>query len=112
MKLKLLITATLIGLALPVAADFTTIEQAYEVALSEVRLPQSESGTMAFKQCETCDFVTKRVSPETRYELNGRAIPLAKFRIAVSRVPDRDTQPVTVLHHLEMDRITVVSVYL
>lgn len=112
MKLKLFITATLLGLALQAAADFTTIEQAYEVALSEVRLPQSESGTMAFKTCGTCDFMTKRVTPETRYVLNGQAMPLAKFRIALSRVQDRDAQPVTVLHHLDMDRVTVVSAYL
>jgi len=112
MNLKLFITATLLGLSLQAAADFTTIEQAYEVALSEVRLPQSESGTLAFRKCDTCDFVTKRVTPETRYELNGHAMPLDKFRVAMSRVQDRDAQPVTVLHHLEMDRVTSVSVYL
>jgi len=112
MKLKLLIAATLLGLALPAAADFTTIEQAYEVALSNIRLPQYESGTIAFKPCDSCEYRTERVTPETRYLVNGRAMPLPKFRIAVSRVSDRDAEAVTILHHLKSDRVTEVSVYL
>jgi hypothetical protein len=112
MTRKLLITATLLALALPAAADFRTVQLAHEVALSEIRLPQSESGTLAFRTCDSCDFRTERVTPETRYLLNGKAIPLEKFRIALSRVQDRESMPVTVLHHLEKDRITQVSVYL
>jgi len=112
MKLKPVIIATLLGLALPAAAQFTTIEQAYEVALSNVRLPQSESGTIAFKPCDSCQFQTERVTPDTRYLVNGHALPLAKFRIAVSRVADRDAEAVTVLHHLKSDRVIEVSVYL
>lgn len=112
MRLNLVIAVTLLWLALPAAADFTTVEQAYEVALSNVRLPQSESGTIAFKTCDSCDYRTERVAPETRYLVNGRAMPLQKFRIALSRVADRDAEAVTVLHHLKDDRVTEVSVYL
>lgn len=112
MKLKLIIALSMLGLALPAAADFVTIEQAYEVALSEIRLPRSENGTIAFRECATCDFQTKRVNPDTRWLLNGRPVTLQTFREAVSRVADRKNEPVTVLHHLENDRVTAVSVYL
>ena len=112
MKLKLFITSLALGLALPAAADFVTIEQAYEVALSEIRLPRSENGTIAYKECSTCNFQTKRVDPDTRWLINGRAVPLQKFREAVNRVTDRNNEAVSILHHLERNRVTAVSVYL
>ncbi len=112
MNLKLLIAALMLGLALPATADFVTIEQAYEVALSDIRLPQSDSGTIAFKECETCNFQTKRVDADTRWLINNRAVSLQKFREAVNRVTDRNSEPVSILHHLESNRVTAVSVYL
>jgi hypothetical protein len=112
MKRKLFIAALMLGLALPAAADYTTIQQAYECALSEVRLPRNEAGTIAYKECATCDYVTKQVDANTRWLLNGRAVPLEKFREAVDQVQDRESEAVTVLHHLERNRVTQVSVYL
>ena len=112
MKLKLFIIAMCLGLALPATADFVTAQQAYEVALSEIRLPRSENGTIAYKECSTCNFQTKRVDPDTRWLINGRAVPLQKFREAVNRVTDRNNEAVSILHHLERNRVTAVSVYL
>jgi len=73
MKTKLLIAIAMMGLALPVAADFTTVQVAYEVALSEVRLPRNEKGTIAFKECDDCEYQTKRVSADVRYRVDGRS---------------------------------------
>ena len=112
MKRKLFIAALMLGLALPAAADFVTIERAYEVALSEIRLPRSENGTIAFKECDTCNFETKLVDANTRWLVNGRAVSLQKFREAVDRVADRDNEAVSISHHLETNRVTAVSVYL
>ncbi len=112
MKLRLFFAAMLLGLAMPATADYVTIELAYEVALSEVRLPRSEAGTIAFRECGRCEFRTKRVDPETRWVVNGRTVTLRKFQEAVSQVADRSAEAVTILHHLERNRITQVSVYL
>ena len=112
MKTKLLIAAAMIGLAMPAAADFTTVQLAYEVALSEVRLPRNENGTIAFKECEDCEYKTKRVSANIRFLVDGRSVSLAKFRQMTDRVADRDNEAVTILHHLEDNRVTEVSVYL
>ena len=112
MKLKLFIIAMCLGLALPATADYLTIEQAYEVALSDIRLPRSESGTIAYKECASCDIRTTRVDGETRWLVNGKAVSLKKFREAVSRVADRENEAVSVLRHLERNRVTEVSVYL
>ena len=112
MKLRTFIIAICLGLALPAAADYVTIEQAYEVALSDIRLPRSESGTIAYKECQTCETHTSRVDANTQWLVNGRAVSLKKFREAVDEVVDRDNEAVSVRRHLETDRVTAVSVYL
>ena len=112
MKTKLLIAIAMMGLALPAAADFTTVQIAYEVALSEVRLPRNEKGTIAFKECADCEYQTKRVSADIRYRVDGRSVSLEDFRQMTDRVVDRDNEAVTILHHLEDNRVTEVSIYL
>jgi hypothetical protein len=57
MKFKALIAAIVLGLTLPVFAQFRTIEEAYEVRLSDLRLPQNEAGTVAYKTCDTCPYL-------------------------------------------------------
>ena len=112
MKLKVLITAALLCLALPAAAEFKIVQDAYEIALSDLRLPRNESGTLAFKECESCDFITVRVGADTRYQINGKAVPLKEFRAAMAKVVDRDNEAVTVLRHVKRNQVTAVSVYL
>ena len=112
MKLKVLITAALLCLALPAAAEFKIVQDAYEIALSDLRLPRNESGTLAFKECESCDFMTVRVGAYTRYQINGKAVPLKEFRAAMAKVVDRDNEAVTVLRHVKRNQVTAVSVYL
>ena len=112
MKRILFIAALMLGLALPAAADYVTIERAYEVALSDMRLPRSVNGTIAYKQCRTCTYETKQVDASTRWVLNGQEVPLKKFLEAVSHVTEPQNEAVTVLHHLERNRVTAVSVYL
>lgn len=112
MKFRVLIAATLLSLALPASADFTVVQEAYEVALSNLRLPLSESGTLMFRKCDSCDYVTVDVGADTVYRIDGQVLPLTRFRDAVAKVSDRDHVPVTVLHHLERNQVTGVSVSL
>ena len=112
MKFKILIAAALLSLALPAAADSTTVQQAYEVALSDLRLPRAHRGTIAFKECDRCDYRRMRVSADTQYKINGQAMPLKKFRAAMAAVEDRENEAVTVLHHLKRNQVTAVSVSL
>lgn len=109
MKTRIFIAAIILAIALPAAAQFRTVQQAYEVQLTNVRLPQSDAGTLGFRPCAGCDFVTKRLSEDASFVLNGRSMSLEKFRRGLARVKRRQTQWVTVLHHLEQDRITKVE---
>ena len=112
MKLKLFIAAMMLALAFPATADRAVVQEAYEVALSDLRLPRAEGGTIAFKECDSCDYRRLRVSAGTTYRINGQAVPLPKFRATMRKVAERETQPVTVLHHLKLNQVTDVSVNL
>ena len=110
MKFKVLIAAIILGLALPAAADFKTVAEAYEVSLKDLRVPQSESGTVSYKTCDACSHQVKRVGEGTQWVLNGKSLSLAKFRRGLLSIRDREATSVTVLHHLEKDRVIRVEV--
>ena len=112
MKPRLMITAALLALALPTAAEFRTVQEAYEVALSDLRLPRAEGGTIVFKECANCEYVRYQVGADTQYRINGKAVPLVTFRAAMSKVADPDSEAVTVLRHVDTNQVTAVSVYL
>jgi hypothetical protein len=112
MKLKLIIAATMLGLAMPAAADYETNYEAYEVWLSDIRLPQSETGTITFKPCSSCEFRTHYIDSNIRWLLNGAAVSFEEFQAATRRVTERNTKSVTVLRNPGSDRVTRVSIYL
>ncbi len=112
MQLRQLLALVLLGLSLAAAADFRTITEAYEVDLSDLRLPGSENGTLTFRQCSDCAAQTLRVSGKTRYLINDRDFALAEFKEQLKRVRNRKDQIVSVLHHLESNTIKAIKVWL
>ncbi len=112
MKIRAMIAAIVLALAAPVYAQFSTVALAHEVNLNDVRFPQSTSGTIGFKPCAECEYATERVSADTRWVLNGQPVTLERFRAALANITNRNTEIVTIVHHLEEDRITEVSIYL
>jgi hypothetical protein len=112
MKLKIIVTALVLSLALPAAAQFTTISEAYEIALSDIRLPQRNTGTVAFKKCADCRYETKRVDASTVWEINGQSMSLEAFRKALRNVDNPEDETIQVLHHLESDRVKKVWILL
>ncbi len=111
MKFKVLIAAIILGVALPAMAQFRTVSKAHEVRLSDLRLPQNDGGTVAYKPCDECPYETKRTSSDAQWILDGNSLPLDKFKRSLMSITDRRNTAVTVLHHLESDRVTRVSVH-
>jgi hypothetical protein len=99
-------------ICLPAMAEFTTVAEAYEVALNDFTAPASAHGVVAFKPCGECALQSVRVTPDTRYVLNKRDVRLQEFRNAVAGVTNRDTAGVTVMHHLASDTVTSISITL
>ena len=112
MRIRKLLVLVLLGLSLAAAADFRTITEAYEVYLSDLRLPVSENGTLTFKQCSDCEIQTLRVTGQTRYLINDRDFALAAFKEQLKGVRNRKDPNVSVLHHLESNTIEAVKVWL
>ena len=112
MKFKVMIAAALLCTSLSAAADSAVIQEAYEIALSDLQLPSDGSGTIAFKKCRSCEYISVRVGADTSYKINDEAVPLKRFREMLSIVENRDAQPVTVLRHVERNQVTAVFVKL
>ncbi len=112
MQIRKLLALVLLGLSLSAAADFTTIMEVYEVELSDLRLPGTEGGTLAIKECDACEVQTLRVSGGARYVLNNRDVTLVEFKKAVSLIRNREDVIFDVVHHLESNTITAVKVSL
>jgi len=111
MRFAVFLATVTFALSLPSMAQFRTIAEAYEVRLSDLRLPQSESGTVAYKTCDACAYESKLVSSDVQWILGGRSLPFDEFRYNLAAVTDRENTPAMVLLHLESDRVTIVSVY-
>jgi hypothetical protein len=109
--MKRLRTLTLVLLCFAGAAmavEGTVISRAYEIGLDQFQAPATPNSRAFFRPCQECDRQSARVTPDTRYSVNGKAVGLTDFRKAILLVQDRRNAMVTVLHHLESD--TVVSI--
>ncbi len=112
MHIRRLLILVVLGLSLAAAADFRTITEAYEVDLSDLRLPGSENGTLTFKRCSDCEAQTLRVTGKTRYVINDRDFALSEFKEQLKRVRNRKDQNASVLHHLESNTIKAIKLWL
>jgi len=110
MNIKLLITILLLSFGFAASAENTVISMAYEIYLSNFRAPVTANGGVTFKECEQCEQRSVRVTPDTRYAINGKAVRLEDFRKAVSQADDRDETVVIVLHHLESNTVESLNV--
>ena len=110
MKMRVTTACVLLMLSLPVAAEFKTVSLAYEITLSDFRVPATPSSGVILRECADCEMRAIRVTPHTRYLVNGQAVELKDFRKAVFQVRDRQNTFLTVLHHLESDIVVSVAV--
>ena len=102
----------LIFISLSAAAEFEAVTRAYEITLSEFRVPATANSALSFKQCSSCDIETIRVTNRTRYIVNNEHLELLEFKKVISRVRDRENKGIIVEHDLESDTIVAVSISL
>jgi hypothetical protein len=110
MKIKNLFAIALLSISF--AATGQVISQAYEIALGDFRAPVSQNGVVVFKECADCKQLLVRVTPATRYVINGKSVRLDDFRKIIGRAGSHESGDVTVLHHLESDTIKSITVSL
>lgn len=80
---RFLISALLLTLGLAGPATATRVmyqpEDAYELSLGEVSLPQRVGGSVIFKACPECKTVGLRVTTDTRYFVKGQEVTVGEL---------------------------------
>ena len=74
----------MLGLSLPAMAQMTTLIESVEASTSVINVPTTPNGRLSFKPCaERCDadYISVRLTPETRFLVNGQAVSFAEFRM-------------------------------
>ena len=112
MKIRRILVALMMTISLSAVAEFTTVELAYEINLENLTVPVTSSGSLIFKECDDCDAKVVRMTRNTRFVVNGETVDLKEFRKSVFQIRDRAAGSVIVMHHLESDTVTSVSVTL
>ena len=100
----------LVAASAPATAEFVTVAEAYEVALSDFQAPATRNGGISFSTCEDCDRMRLRVGPSTVYVVNGNTVRFEKFREALLLVRDRSKPTVVVKHHLETNEVLSIKI--
>ena len=99
-------------ISLAANAEFRTITRAYEIALSDMRVPGTSSGSLIFKKCADCESQVVLMTNRTQFIVNGQDVGIKEFRKNIFRVRDRRREVIIVKHHLESDTITSLRVTL
>lgn len=104
----------LVSLSISVTAAHATrvleiLERSYELALSDVTLPQTSTGAIAFKACERCARESMPVSNSTRYLFGGREVTLPELRQEAARIKAARSDLDTTMVGLHYDPETKVA---
>ena len=96
--------------ALALIASSASVAESFELDLTQLRLPATASGSIAYKTCDSCGFARSQTSENTVYEINGNAVSFDQFRRAANGASNKEKALVTVLVDDDSGRITLVSV--
>ncbi len=94
------LTLAFAGLA---QAGMRTVEEAYELDLTQVILPAHSADRVTLKECDDCFTVQLQADDGTSYHLGFRspAVTLQTLIAAVDAVSDREHTPVYVMYRPE-----------
>lgn len=110
MHIRIILAAILVGTGSLASADFRTIEQAYEVPLSLLRVPASTSGTVVFRECVECELFQVPATGNTEFLIDGKPVLLKDFRKVLFKIRDRESKTITVRRNLQSNTITAIKV--
>ena len=94
----------------PALGDLKTLVEAKETNPSFMNVPTSENGRMTFKTCEDCEFISVRLTPETRYYLRGETLTFSAFRTGFNSLRRSTEDYALVTYDTETNTVTSVRV--
>ena len=109
MHIRIILATIALGFGQVAAADFTTIEQAYEVPLSLLRVPASTNGSVMFRECAECQQFSVPVNGNTQFLIDGKPVLLRDFRKTLFKIRDRESEIITVRRNLRLNTVTAIK---
>jgi hypothetical protein len=99
-----------LSLSTPARAVLETIEEAYELALLQVRMPASSGDSVVIRKCGTCEPVRLRTNANTTYHVGHGTppVPLAEMNRTIASITDRDSAAIVVFYEPESLVVTRV----
>ena len=103
---KILLTAV----ALMTIASANAAPEAYELNLTDIRLPVSVSGMVTFRACDDCRFQQALAVEDARWVLNGSPTTFDGLREGIARATRPARSSVTLTYDEDANRITKIKV--
>lgn len=69
-------------MSMPALGDIRTEVDAREVQPSNMTVPSSTNSRISYRVCDACDLETVRLTPATRFLINGELLEFSEFRNA------------------------------
>lgn len=113
MMLAVLALAISGGAGSVASADVITMVDAVETITANINVPTSPNGRLMFKRCsDTCDedFLSARLTPETRFSFNGQKMNFVDFRANFFNLQRGSDTYALVSHDTNSKTVTSVSV--
>lgn len=110
MHIRIILAVIALSFGHLAAADFRTVERAYEVPLSLLRIPPSTNGSVMFRECAECEQFSVPVTGNTEFLINGKPVLLRDFRKSLFKIRDRESEIITVRRNLKSNTITSMKV--
>ena len=109
--IKTLAIAVALIFSISAYAEGMPPSKTFEISIFSVRMPVSENGTISIRECDDCDYHSLRVTPDTQYLLNGKAMKLERFRQALTEMRQRGDTTVNIKRDDTSNTVANVRVY-
>ena len=83
----------------------------FEALATSIRLPVSANGTIALRESEHTDYISVRVTPKTRYQIDNKTMRLDEFRKAVRNLLQGGEFTINVVRDETSQTVDTVYVY-
>jgi len=100
----MMFTLMMSGMASVAAAGLVEIEQAIESDALGIRMSNDLKGIIKGKRCDTCNVVLVKITPSTRFDIEGVAKPLIEAKKWAGK-------PGTVIYNIKTQEASSISVY-
>ena len=113
MTVRALLIAALLLVAQPALSQIVTAVAAVEASPANLILPGATDGMMTFRPCDgDCkeDYIRVRLSADTRFRVNGKAVRFAEFRREFATIKRSPQSYALVTYETKTNTVTSIEI--